>query len=182
MVKKILLVSKTYIASLMVACVFFGSVSNVSAGSRELKIIAGFLYNFSKFVQWPAGTFADDKSPFILCVVDQESSGLIIEKTLDGKKIKGRRIIIQSKKSINDQNSCHLVFISNLRQEGMGEVVKSHTESGVLTVNYSHKTSDSQVVINLIKYKNKFKFQINQTIAKNAGLQIGSRLLKLAAK
>jgi len=100
MVKKILLVSKTYIASLMVACVFFGSVSNVSAGSRELKIIAGFLYNFSKFVQWPAGTFADDKSPFILCVVDQESSGLIIEKTLDGKKIKGRRIIIQSKKSM----------------------------------------------------------------------------------
>lgn len=167
-------------ASLMVACVFFGSVFNVSAGSRELKIMAGFLYNFSKYVQWPDAKFAGDKSPFIYCIVDQDSFIPIVEKTLNGKKIKGRRVITQSKKSIGDLNSCHLVFIGTRDQEGVSEVVKSITGAGILTVGRLDRTSDSKVVINLIKYKNKFKFSVNTNKAEQANLKISSRLLKLA--
>ena len=163
-------------ASLMVACFFFGSVFNVSAGPREMKIMAGFLYNFSKYVQWPAEKFAGDNSPFILCIVDQDSFIPIVEKTLEGKKTKGRRLITQSRKRTDDLKPCHLVFI------GTSEVVNSIPGSGILTVGLLDKTSNSQVVINLIKYKNKFKFQINQAIAEKAGLKIGSTLLKLAIK
>jgi YfiR/HmsC-like len=182
MVKKYLLTCKVYMASLMVGCVFFGSVFNVSAGSRESKILAGFLYNFSKYVQWPAGTFADDKSPFILCIVDQDSFVLIVEETLNGKKVEGRRVIIQSRKPTDDLNSCNLLYIGTREQEGVGEVVKSITGKGVLTVGWLDKTSNSKVVINLIKYKNKFKYLVNTDKADQENLQISSRLLQLAVK
>jgi len=169
-------------ASLMVACVFFSNVFNVSAGPRELKIMAGFLYNFSKYVQWPTERFASDESPFIFCIVDQDSFFPIVKKTLNGKKIKGRRVITQSRKSIGDLNSCHLVFIGTGEQEDVGEVVKSLTGTGILTVGRLDKTSNSKVIINLIKYKNKFKFSVNTKKADQANLKISSRLLKLAVK
>jgi len=182
MVKKYLLACKFCIDSLMVACVFFGNVSNVSANSRELKIMASFLYSFSKYVQWPAGKFVSDKSPFIFCIVDQDSFIPIVEKTLNGKKVHGRKVIIQSRKSIGDLNSCHLVFFGTQEQEGVDEVAKSLTGAGILTVGRLDKTSQSTVIINLMKYKNKFKFSINTDKADQANLKISSRLLKLAEK
>ena len=144
--------------------------------------MASFLYNFSKYVQWPAGKFASDKSTFIFCIVDQDSFIPIVEKTLNGKKVKGRGVITQSRKSIGDLNSCHLVFIGTRKQEGVNEVVKSLTGPGILTVARLNKTSNSKVIINLIKYKNKFKFSVNTNKADQANLKISSRLLKLAVK
>ena len=182
MVKKDNLACKFYTASLMVACFFFGSVFHVSAGSRELKIMASFLYSFSKYVQWPAGKFVSDKSPLTFCIVDQDSFIPIVEKTLNGKKVHGRKVIILSGKSIGDLNSCHLVFIGTKEQEGVDEVVKSLTGAGILTVGRLDKTSQSTVIINLMKYKNKFKFSINTDKANQANLKISSRLLKLASK
>jgi len=182
MVKKYLLGCKFYMASLIVACVFFGTASNVSAGLRESKLLAGFLYNFTKYIQWPAEKFESEKSPFFLCIVDQDSFISILEKTLNGKKVHGRKVIIQSSKSIGNLNSCHLVFISSGEQEVVDAVVKSLTGAGVLTVGRLDKTSNSKVIINLIKYKNKFKFSVNTNKADQVNLQISSRLLKLAAK
>lgn len=182
MVKKYFLAFKFYMASLMVACVFFCNAFNVSAGSRESKLLASFLYSFTKYIQWPAEKFESEKSPFSFCIVDQDSFIPILEKTLNGKKVHGRKVMIQSSKSIGDLNSCHLVFIGTKEQEGVDEVVKSLTGAGILTVGRLDKTSHSKVVINLIKYKNKFKFSINTNKADQANLQISSRLLKLAAK
>ena len=180
MVKKYLLPCKFYIASLMVVCFFFGSVFNVPAGSRELNIMASFLYNFSKYVQWPAEKFANDKSPLIFCIIDQDSLIPIVAKTLMGKKTKGRRLITHSRKRTDDMKSCHLVYIGTKEQEGEGKVVKSPPGSGVLTVGYRGKTSNAKAIINLIKDKNKFKFAINTNVADQANLKIGSKLLQLA--
>ena len=65
---------------------------------------------------------------------------------------------------------------------GVDEVAKSLTGAGILTVGRLDKTSQSTVIINLMKYKNKFKFSINTDKADQANLKISSRLLKLAVK
>jgi len=182
MVKNFLFASKSYAVLLVIACVFFGSVFKVSASSRELMIMAGFLYNFSKYVQWPAEKFANDKSPMIFCIINKDSFVSIVEETLKGKTTQGRRLITQSRKRSDDLKSCHLVFMGFREQESVGHVWKFLPGSGVLTVGRWGKTSNAKVIINLIKDKNKFKFAINTNAADQANLKIGSKLLKLAVQ
>ncbi len=83
---------------LIFAIVFFACPVDGSAGTRELKIKAGFLYNFSKYVEWPNASFLDDKSPLNFCIIDHEDFAKIVEKSLEGKKTRGRVIFTQLKK------------------------------------------------------------------------------------
>jgi hypothetical protein len=34
----------------------------------EYRVKALFIYNFAKFVEWPPGTFADPRDPFVMCL------------------------------------------------------------------------------------------------------------------
>ncbi len=58
-----------------------------SVETSGYKVKTAFLFNFAKFIEWPASSFATPQSPFAICVLGQDPFGSILTDTLQGKMI-----------------------------------------------------------------------------------------------
>lgn len=148
--------------------------------SREYQIKAAFLYNFAKFVEWPADRFAEESDPLILCVIGEDPFGNILDETIKGKNIRGRELEIIRLKEVDDLKSCHFLYISTSEQRSLPQIIESIGKASVLTVGEMQDFAELGGIINLITRGNKVRFKINVDVANQAGLKISSRLLRLA--
>ncbi len=152
-----------------------------SRSEREYQIKAAFLYNFTKFVEWPADRFADDSAPIILCVFGKDPFGATLEDTVTGKTVKGRHIDIRRIDNIDDLDACHVLFVGLSEPERLRQIVASSHGANVLTVGDMDDFVEFGGVISLIKRANKIRFEINLVAAKQARLKLDLKLVTLAS-
>ena len=98
---------------LLAGCAFLSSepLTSQSQGLSEHEIKAGFLFNFTKFVEWPEGTFADASTPIILGVVGENPFGNLLTETAAGKFVNVRPVVVRQFKDGQDLRSCNVLFI-----------------------------------------------------------------------
>ncbi len=160
-----------------------GSVPQADAQSEppsEYQIKAAFLYNFAKFVEWPADTFADPHDPIVLGIVGEDPFGSVLDKIVLGKTVNGRGLMIKRLKPGPDLRKCHILFISSSEKKHLAPILESLQGSSVLTVGETDRFAQSGGVINFILEENKVRFEINSETAARARLKISSKLLALA--
>lgn len=158
------------------------SVSNASAESqrsREYLIKAAFLYNFAKFVEWPAEAFKDGLDTLYLGVLGVDPFGDALDSIKD-KTVKGKKLVIKRFTKIDDLEKCHILFISASERGNLRNILQSLNNSSVLTVSEMEKFAQLGGIINLITIENNIHFEINPDAAERAKLKISSHLLKLA--
>ncbi len=184
LLRKHFLVTIAYGICLIASSVLSGGVGSAHADSRserEYQIKAAFLYNFTKFVEWPADRFADDSAPFILCVFGKDPFGATLDDTVAGKTVKGRHIYIRRTDDVDDLDACHVLFIGLPERERLRQIVASSHGASVLTVGDMDDSVEFGGVINLIKRANKIRFEINLVAAKQARLKLDLKLVTLAS-
>ncbi len=152
-----------------------------SLSHREYQIKAAFLYNFTKFVEWPADRFADESSSIMLCVIGEDPFGAALEDTVKGKKVKGRNIDIRRIDNVAGLDACHLLFVGFSEPERLREIVVSSYGANILTVGDVDDFVELGGVIGLTKRANKIQFEINLDAAKQARLKLDLKLLRLAS-
>ncbi len=163
-----------------VCIVAVGASPGYAQSDREYQIKAAFLYNFTKYVSWPAAKFANEDTPLSFCVIGHDPFGPVLEETMNGKTFKGRAILINRLQAIDDLKQCHLLFVSSSERDRVAQITSSASGAGVLTAGDMDRFTKQGGVINLTKRRNNVRFEINRSAADRAGLNISSRLLKLA--
>jgi hypothetical protein len=147
--------------------------------SGEYQVKAAFLYNFLKFVDWPAQSFANDSSPFIIGVVGNDTFNSAIDQAVSGKTANGRPIVIKRFASAKTLTYCHILFISPSERDRFRQILET-TGSGVLTVSETDGFAQIGGVVNFTLVDSKVRFEINQSAAERAGLKISAKLLSVA--
>src|SRR6187549_2491999 len=61
--------------------------------AAEYDVKAAFLYNFTKFVEWPSWAFHDDRSTVRLCVLGEDPFGGSLQELAEGE-VAGRRVTV----------------------------------------------------------------------------------------
>ena len=146
----------------------------------EYQLKAVFLYNFAKFVQWPAESFADDHDPIIIGILGKDQFDNTIDETIKNKTVKKRKLVIKRFEKIEDMEVCHILFISSSEVERLAKIIETLKDSSVLTVGEVKQFAQLGGIINFIVKENKIRFEINVDAAERAKLKISSKLLKLA--
>src|SRR5258708_8684937 len=77
----------------------------------EYEIKAAFMYNFAKFVQWPAEAFGQAQSPLILCVIGDDVFGPALD-TIEHKLAQGRELKVRRQIRLEGARACHILFIA----------------------------------------------------------------------
>lgn len=162
------------------------NAQNVS-GSSEYLIKAGFIYNFANLVQWPATSFAQPDSPIVIVILGEDHFGTTLDRALDGKKVNARSFVIKRARSISElqrtlgpQKECQILYVSSSEMAHLGEAIQMLKGVPVLTIGETPGFARNGGIINLILEDNKVRFEVNVTAAKEADLNISSRLLALA--
>ena len=88
------------------------TIQAASPSWREYQIRAAFLYNFAKFVEWPAEVFRDSNSTLVLGVLGENPFGPALE-SIRGKTVRGRTLAIRKFESLRDLDHCHILFTAS---------------------------------------------------------------------
>jgi hypothetical protein len=146
----------------------------------EYKVKAAFLYNFAKFVEWPAAKFPQPTSPFIIGVVGEDPFGNTLDETVKGKTINGRTIQIRRFASGEDLRQCHLLFVSRSLKDPLDTTLAGLKSESVLTVGETGQFVHQGGMINFIIVDDCVKFEINLDTTEQAGLKVSSKLSSVA--
>jgi len=146
----------------------------------EYRVKAAFLYNFAKFVDWPEGAFANDEDPVNLCLVGRDPFGDVLDRTLKGRTVNGREVVVHRDKAAWAAGRCHIVFVGSTPGEPLARVMQLVGETGVLSVGESDAFYDLGGIIRFLVQDGKVRFDVNAREAEAAGLRVSSQLLKLA--
>ena len=151
-----------------------------SSASSEYLIKAGFIYNFARLVEWPATTFAQPNSPIVIGIWGTDPFGPVIDQILDDKRVNNRGFVIKRLKSLNDLKDCHILFVSSSEVARLNEAIHLTKSMPVLTIGEMPGFARHGGIINLTLEDSKVRFEVNVEAAKEAELNISSRLLALA--
>lgn len=148
----------------------------------EYQLKAAFLFNFAKFIEWPAKTFGNAESPFTICVIGQDPFGTALDVYL-AKTIDGRPVHIAHFPNANviaEARHCQIVFISASERGHFHEVIIGLTGVDALLVGDADGFAASGGTIEFMLEDNHVRFAINPDAAGRADLKVSSKLLALA--
>ena len=148
--------------------------------AKEYQIKAAYLYNFAKFVEWPAERFADDRAPLVIGIWGKDPFGEELQAIARGHKINGRNIVIKQVETAEEAGGVHLLFFSDGGDGRLAEILAALKGNAVLTVGQSDKFIAAGGMINFVREADKVRFEIDADAAERAGLKISAQLLKLA--
>jgi len=154
-------------------------ITHAQPSPLEYQVKAAFLYQFFKFVEWPANAFDATRSTICIGVVDGGAMASALQ-SVEGKEAKGRRVVVKRFKRLEDLEFCHILFISSGMEGRMTEILDQLKGTSTLTVSDIDGFAMRGGMINFITVENKIQFEINVDAAERAKLQISSHLLRLA--
>jgi hypothetical protein len=149
----------------------------------EYQLKAVFLFNFTKFVEWPADAFNSDQEPFVIGVLGGNPFGSYLEDVGAGEKVNGHPLVIKYFKTLDEVKSCHILFVNKAGITNLSDLLSAIKGRSILTVSDASDFLRSGGMVRFyINSNNKVQLQMNQDAAKTARLQISSKLLRLTDK
>lgn len=143
----------------------------------EYQVKAAFIDNFIKFIDWPEGALADSTINISILGDTPLAEAL---KSIEDVQVKGRRLSIRTIKTVQDLGASHIVFVASSETNRIEEVLGALKKRNVLTIGEVGGFCRKGGMINFTLDENKVRFEINVDSARDAGLNISSKLLKLA--
>ena len=139
-----------------------------------------YIYNVTKFVEWPRDAFSSSSAPLIICIVGRDPFPVDAERELRSRTSGGRHIDVRNITTSDNPGVCQIVFISDAEQKNAAGMLASAENTSALTIGESEGFAERGGVVNLVIQNAKIRFEINTGAAERKGLIISSRLLVLA--
>jgi hypothetical protein len=150
--------------------------------AKEYELKAAFVFNFTKFVEWPVDRFEDEDSPIVIAVIGSNPLADQLEVVVAGRSVNGRAIIVRKSSKPEDARGAHVVFVgTDVEPRGI-DLVSAFDSAGVLTVGETREFSARGGIIVFNTDSGRVRFEINQASGERARLKISAQLLKLASQ
>lgn len=144
------------------------------AVSDEHRVKAAYLYNFFKYVEWPAS--ASQQGPMFICVAGRNPFGDVLKETLAGETINGRTL--DTRTILEPEENCHMVFVPD--GATASAYLRAARGTATLTVGERPDFIAQGGIVAFYKAGGNIRFTINPTAAERVNLRISARLLELA--
>jgi hypothetical protein len=172
----------SFFSPFLVVVLLAGATSAGAGGQSvdEYHLKAAFLFNFVKFVDWPATAFKTPEAPFTICVLGHDPFGPALTDAVAGKVVAGRGIEVKGISDVRQGRYCQVLFVGSADTKALASILRETSAACTLTVGDSKDFAAKGGVIGFIFDGSKVRFEINLDAAEQEGLRISSKLLSLA--
>jgi hypothetical protein len=101
-------------------------------------------------------------------------------ETIAGKTVNGKKLVIKRFEPGQDLSIAHILFVSDSAAERFGQVLPALREGHILTVGDIEDFARQGGIVNFRVDDDKVGFEVNIGAAKEAGIKLSSKLLRLA--
>lgn len=167
-------------AGLACCILVFASAPALAQGrTDEYQIKAAFLYNFSKFAEWPDEA-QSTSAPFVIGIVGEDPFGPALDNLVQGKNWNGRRIAVKRLDAKGNFHGCHILYISNSERTEVPRILAAVKGEHVLTVGEFDRFLRQGGSIAFDIEDDRIRITINLIAAEASGIKLSSKLLGLA--
>lgn len=146
----------------------------------EQQIKAGFLLNFTRFVEWPPKAFAAHETQIVLCIVDEPSIFTALAGSVSGMNVDRRAVSVRQMKWNEDLRSCNVLFLSLKNERHTARVLQSLHGSSILTVGEQENFLESGGMIRFLVQENHVKMDLDLDAAAAEQLKVSARLIAVS--
>lgn len=164
----------------MVALLAGGWLRADVPGATEYQVKAAFLYNFARYVEWPAEAFPPSGQPFVVTVLGEDPFGPALDAVLKGRTIRDRNLSVRRAARLEDVGTSHILFIAGSEDEALARILRRLDAAPTLTIGESPHFAEQGGMVRFRKDRDRVGFEINVASTEKAGLRVSSQLLKLA--
>ncbi len=167
---------------LTINVVFMGIAAIPESFSQEVaddEIKAALVFRFPVYVRWPDAILNDKVKTFECRILGKGRLSELLGH-FDGEKIMGKTIHVKRISTIEALEGCHMLFIASSEDKNLMSFLKAIEGKPILTVGDMKGFAQKGGVINFIRKKDSVHFEINREAGNRAGLNISSKLLRLA--
>jgi hypothetical protein len=166
-------------AAFVLMALFVGERAQAQSPSGEAQIKAAFVYNFLKFVDWPADAFPGPQDPFVVGIVGEGDTADATERFLGAKQVGVRAIVVRRLKWDQSFAGVHAVFIAERDAKRLRRVLEAAAAVSALSIGEGEDFAERGGMIGLLIDDRKVRFDIDTDAAQAAGLRVSSKLLAL---
>jgi hypothetical protein len=154
--------------------------SAAGTATLEYQVKATFLYNFTKFIEWPMDPLVSSDTPFEIGVVGNNPFGPYLAESMDGQRVHDRPVRLVEFRGPEDVRPCAVLFVPDAMSDRLADITARLKGVPVLVVGESPGFADRGGSANFFLVDNKVRFEINPSVAGELGLRISSKLLAIA--
>jgi hypothetical protein len=158
----------------------FPTMQAQNAKPSEYDVKAVYLFNFSRFVEWPAKVTEAQSDSFAICVLGQNPFGLALSATVAQETVSGKSVVAKQIPTPKDAFNCRVLFISSSESGRLKQILDSLGTASVLTVSDLPRFTERGGMVQFVLEGNRVRFEVNSAITERAGLTLSSELLKVA--
>ena len=154
-------------------------LNSATSASKEYRIKAVFLFNFTQFVEWPPTAFSGPSAPFVIGVLGDDPFGTYLDEAVANEKINGHPLVVQRFRDVRDTRNCQILFMNLADPEKMKENLTAVTNH-ILTVSDADYFVKMGGMIRFVTESNRIRLLINPEVARASELLISSKLLRVS--
>ncbi len=147
----------------------------------EYTLKAAFLFNFTRFVQWPDSAFESADSPFRICVVGTDPFGSRLD-SLQQRRVGERRIQIDRPSEPNALRRCQITYLGDDVPDLIRAAAMSDVAVQMLTVASEARFAREGGMIALVTAGGRVRLHINLDVLRKSKLQVSAKLLEVAER
>jgi hypothetical protein len=157
---------------ILIALMAFGF--SLKSGDRPMHEIHSMLmFNFIKYVEWPA----DAKSGnFVIAVIGDENVASTIQNFYTNRTVKGQSVKVISGDDVSAINDAHVLYLSSNKSREFEVVKEKFDGKSTLLITDKNGLGKKGSCINFQEVNGKLKFEINQESIKGNNLKISNQL------
>lgn len=168
--------------SMLIACIsLLAAGLHAQTKPTAEQVQAAYLYNFAKFIKWPAVAPANQNGSFTICVIDQDPFGAVLESRLVSETIAGKPVVVKRLSEPGDSGACHILFIGAGEKKNLREILAALNDGSVLTVSDMPEFTKHGGMIQFVLDGDRVRFEVNLGSTEKSHLILASELLKVAA-
>lgn len=152
-------------------------LAKISVSQVEVKRAqANFIYNFTKFFDWPQSEKSGD---FIIGVLGSRDLSNNLKKVTTGKKNVTQNIVVKYFNKPDDVTKCHVIFVDALKARAVSTV---HNQTGVhcLIISDSGTAIKNGAAIQFVLQGERLTYEFSKDNALKHGLKFHSKVSEMA--
>jgi YfiR/HmsC-like len=140
---------------------------------------AVFLYNFTKFTEWPADALTP-AAPLELCVADDPDVAEALTSLAKGHTLGDHPLTVRRVKPDGALRGCHVLYASGLDRRGCLALLATVIGWPMLTITDNQEFAELGGHVTFFLEHDRIRFSINVGATRRARVTVSSRLLALA--
>jgi hypothetical protein len=162
----------------VLAALLFGVRAEAQSPVNESQVKAMFVYNFLKFVEWPAASHRTG-DPFVVLIIGEGPTADATQQFLESKTIGDQKVLVRRTRWDQPLDGARAAFVVESDGKRLHRILDAAASAGVLTIGEGEGFTERGGVIALLVEDRKVRFDVDTSAAQVAGLRVSSKLLAL---